>query len=94
MRAHPTALIILRKKLRNSTILMRTVLLGGLWPLLGWSVLYISMMNDATMEENKVFCEAIVRDYDGNLYPQCASLLTKKTIDSVLPFKVLTRFLS
>ena len=55
MRAHPTALIILRKKLRNSTILMRTVLLGGLWPLLGWSVLYISMMNDATMEENKVF---------------------------------------
>jgi hypothetical protein len=71
MRAHPTALIMLRKKLRNSTILMRTALLeeisAGLWPLFDMSVWYIWMMNDATMEENKEFCKAIVRDCDGNL---------------------------
>jgi hypothetical protein len=24
-----------------------------------WRVLYISMINDATMEENKLFCKAI-----------------------------------
>ena len=39
----------------NNTILMRTALLEGL--LLGRSVLYISMINDATMEENNVICE-------------------------------------
>jgi hypothetical protein len=71
MRAHPTALIMLRKKLRNSTILMRTAVLEGIttafWPLLGRSVLYISMINAATMAENKVFCKAIVRGCDVNL---------------------------
>jgi len=57
---------MLRKKLRNSTILMRTAVLGGVptafWPLLGKSVLYISMINAATMAENKVFCKVIVSD--------------------------------
>jgi len=71
MRAHPTTLIMLRKKLRNSTILMRTAVLweisGAFWPLLGRSVLYISMINDATMAENKVFCKAFVRDCNVNL---------------------------
>ena len=70
MRAHPSTLIMLRKKLRNRTILMRTAPLGGLsaafWPLLGRSVLYISIINAATMAENKVFCMAIVRDFDVN----------------------------
>ena len=47
--------MMLRKKLRNNTILMRTALLDGL--LLGRSVLYTSMMNNATMEENNVICE-------------------------------------
>ena len=45
--------MILRKKLRNSTILMRRAVLGGLEV---WRILYISMINDATMEENKLFC--------------------------------------
>jgi hypothetical protein len=71
LRAHPTALIMLRKKLRNSTILVRTAPLGrasvAFWPLLGWSVLYVSMINAATMEENKEFCKAIVRDCHVNL---------------------------
>jgi hypothetical protein len=62
---------MLRKKLRNSTILMRTVPLEGLpaafWPLLGRSVLYISMINAATVAENKLFCNAIVRDCGVNL---------------------------
>ena len=53
---------MLRKKLRNNTILIRTVILEGPFPLAGLSVLYISMMNDATMEENKLFCKLIVRD--------------------------------
>jgi len=30
------------------------------------SVLYISMMNDATMEENKLFCKVIVSGRDVN----------------------------
>jgi hypothetical protein len=62
---------MLRKKLRNSTILMRTAPLGGtpeeFGPLLGSRILYISMINAATMEENKEFCKAIVRDCDANL---------------------------
>jgi hypothetical protein len=66
MRAHATALITLRKKLRNNTKLKRKALLGGLsavcWLLLGRRVLYISMMNDAMIEENNVFCEVIVSD--------------------------------
>jgi hypothetical protein len=64
MRAHDTALTMLKKKLRKSTILIRTALLGGCWPLSGRRVLYISMINDATMEENKLFCNVIVRDRD------------------------------
>jgi hypothetical protein len=55
--------MILRKKLRNSTILMRRAVLGGSGV---WRVLYISMINDATMEENKVHCEVIIRDHDVN----------------------------
>ena len=55
IRAHDTALAMLRPKLRNNTILMRTAILGGLSPLAGVRFLYISMMNDATMEENKLF---------------------------------------
>ena len=67
MRAHDTALMMLRKKLRNSTILMRTALLWGIAGLLpGTRVLYISMINDATMEENKVLCGEIVRNHDVN----------------------------
>ena len=66
MRAHATALITLRKKLRNNMILKRMALLAGLsavcWVLLGRRVLYISMMNDAMIEENNVFCEVIVSD--------------------------------
>jgi hypothetical protein len=62
---------MLRKKLRYSMILMRTAPLGGLsaafWQLLGWSALHISMINYATMEENKVFYKAIVRDWGINL---------------------------
>jgi hypothetical protein len=57
---------MLRRKLRNNTILMRTAILGGVPPLAGLSVLYISMMNDATMEENKLFCKVIVSDHDMN----------------------------
>jgi hypothetical protein len=53
---------MLRKKLRNNTILMRTTVLEGL--LLGRSVLYISMINNATMEENNVICEVIIRGHD------------------------------
>ena len=52
---------MLRKRLRNSTILMRKARLEG--PPAFWSVLYVSMINDATMEENKVFCRVIVRDH-------------------------------
>jgi hypothetical protein len=48
--------MMLRKKLRNKTILMRMARLEGLEV---WRVLYISMINDATMEENKLFCKAI-----------------------------------
>jgi hypothetical protein len=58
--------MMLRKKLRYNTILKRKALLGGLFPvcwlLLGRSVLYISMMNDAMMEENRVLCLVIVSD--------------------------------
>jgi hypothetical protein len=57
---------MLRRKLRNNTILMRTAILGGLSPLVGVRFLYISMMNDATMEENKLFCEVLVRNHDLN----------------------------
>src|SRR6266403_5413636 len=53
---------MLSKKLRNNTILMRTVTPEMVcWLLLGMSVLYISMMNAATMAENKVFWRVIVR---------------------------------
>jgi hypothetical protein len=55
---------MLRPKLKNSTMLMRTAMLEG--PPAVWRVLYISMINDATMEENKVDCEVIVRDHDVN----------------------------
>jgi hypothetical protein len=58
--------MMLRKKLRNKTTLMRTAMLGGLPPPEGMSVLYISMMNDATMEENKLFCKIVVREHDVN----------------------------
>ena len=58
--------MMLRKKLRNSTILMRTAIPGGVPPLAGMRFLYISMMNDATMEENKLFCKVIVGDHDMN----------------------------
>jgi len=58
--------------------LMRTALLEGL--LLGRSVLYISMINSATMEENNVICEVIVRDHDVNTKSAC---LTRKTIELV-----------
>ena len=44
-------------------MLIRTAMLEGPSPLAGVSVLYISMMNDATIEENKLFCEIIVRDH-------------------------------
>jgi hypothetical protein len=51
--------------------LMRSALLGGIstafWPLLGRRVLYISMINDATMEEYKVAYKVIVRRCDVNL---------------------------
>jgi hypothetical protein len=57
---------MLRRKQRNNTILMRTAILGGLSPLAGVRFLYISMMNDATMEENKLFCEVVVRDRNVN----------------------------
>jgi hypothetical protein len=73
---------MLRKKLRNKTILMRTAALGGrndwssgfadegeltlCWPLLGRRVLYISMINDAMMAENKVVCKSIERDRSQN----------------------------
>ena len=60
--------MMLRKKLINSTILMRTALLGGSEV---WTVLYISMINDATMEENKLFCGGIVRTHDVNAYQRC-----------------------
>ena len=50
--------MMLRKKLRNNTILMRTALLEGL--LMGRSVLYISIINNATMEENSVIYEVIM----------------------------------
>ena len=57
--------MILRKKLRYSTILMRMAMFGGplvvCCPFTGRRVLYISMMNDATMEENKLFCKVIRR---------------------------------
>ena len=47
-------------------ILKRMALVAGLsavcWVLLGRRVLYISMMNDAMIEENNVFCEVIVSD--------------------------------
>jgi len=60
--------MMLKKKLRNSTILMRTAIVGGLsWPLLGRSVLYISIMNDATMAENKLFCKPIVSGREINV---------------------------
>jgi hypothetical protein len=52
---------MLRKRLRNSTILMRKARLERSPAV--WSVLYVSMINDATMEENKVFCRVIVRDH-------------------------------
>ena len=87
--------MILRKKLRNSTILMRRAVLGGLEV---WRILYISMINDATMEENKLFCGGIVRTdhVNGplNANQHCESSLTRKTIELVLPIKVSTRFLS
>ena len=59
---------MLRRKLRNNTMLIRTAMLEGPLPLAGVSVLYISMMNDATMEEYKLFCNIIVRDHD--IYPE------------------------
>ena len=59
---------MLRKKLINKTTLTRMATLEGWkggwevfdceevgWPPLGRSVLYISMINEATMEENKLF---------------------------------------
>ena len=62
--------MVLRKKLRNSTILMRMAEPWGIitigWLLVGETVLYISMMNAAIMAESKVFCMAIVRDSDVN----------------------------
>ena len=54
--------MMLRKKLRNNTMLMRTAVLEGL--MLGRSVLYISMINNATMEENNVICEVIISGCD------------------------------
>jgi hypothetical protein len=60
--------MMLRKKLMYNMILMRTALLGGLlvvWPA-GRRVLYISMINDATMEENKVTYKVIVSNHDVN----------------------------
>ena len=45
---------------------MRTAILGGVPPLVGLRSLYISMMNAATMEENKLFCKVIVGDHDMN----------------------------
>jgi hypothetical protein len=67
MRAHDTAHPTLRKKLKNNAILMRRAVLGRIAGLLpGTSVLYISMINDATMEENKLFCKVIVRYHDLN----------------------------
>jgi hypothetical protein len=50
------------------------------------------MINDATMEENKLFCTVLVGDHDLN--QGCAPPLTKKTIELVLPIKPSTRFLS
>jgi hypothetical protein len=86
---------MLRKKLRNSAILLRTAVLGGLsaafWPLLGRSVLYISMMNDATMAENKVFCKITIRDLE---ISEVRLLLTKKPIELVSPLKLSMSFLS
>jgi hypothetical protein len=73
---------MLRKKLINKRILMRTATFGGpddrfsgfadegeltlCWPLLGRRVLYISMINDAMMAENKVVCKSVERDRSQN----------------------------
>jgi hypothetical protein len=91
---------MLRRKLRNNTILMRTAILEGLfavcWPLPpeGRSVLYISMINDATMDENRVFCEVIVRQHDVNAELVMRVALTKITIELVLPIRLSTNSLS
>ena len=88
--------MMLKKKLRNNTTLIRTAILGGLSPLAGMSVLYISMIKDATIEENKLFYRIFVKDHDVNESPdqRCAWPLTSKTIEFVLPIKLWTRFWS
>jgi hypothetical protein len=83
--------MILRNKLRNRTILMRRAVLGGSE---SWKILYISMINDATIEENKLFYWIIVRTDDMSANQQRESRLTRKTIELVLPITVSTKFLS
>jgi hypothetical protein len=56
--------------------------------------LYISMMNDATMEENRVFCKVIVRQHDVNTELAMRVALTRITIELVLPIKLSTNSLS
>ena len=53
------------------------------------------MMNDATMEENRVFCKVIVRQHDVvNAESTMHVALTRITIELVLPIKLSTNSLS
>jgi hypothetical protein len=70
---------------------MRRAVLGGSE---SWRILYISMINDATIEENKLFYWIIVRTDDMSANQQRESRLTRKTIELVLPITVSTKFLS
>ena len=51
------------------------------------------MINDATTEENKLFCEIVVRTHDVDANQRCELPLTRKTIELVFPIKLSTRFL-